>query len=347
MIKQQLERHLITSGYYILPSYIPEFSAFVKIENNLYNIILMVDYKKGVYISTDQYEEVKDSLMHYFTNVDTDIHIMSLVLFEDINKAKTLVEDDVFCWFLDIETKELIIEEDRVVDFYGLKGYLQQFLTDFVEVPDEPDEIHSEEEMSHFFTRQKYFLKSTTKVTAFLVLVNILLFILCQFYGDFIYSKGQIGLTYIMQNEFYRLLTSIFLHVNLDHISSNMILLIFAGSMLERIIDERDYAIVFFVSGIMGNVVSCVYEFVSGISMVSIGASGAIYGIIGSLFCIVVRQKPPVAVSISRMILMIAYCLYSSFVGTNINVAAHIGGLVTGFFLTMLLTNIRMRRQKA
>lgn len=344
MIRQQLERHLRSAEYYSLPSILPEFSAYAKVENSFLNVVFMIEYKNTSYLTSDQYLEMKKTIRNFFNSNYRDVHIMSLVLYEDINRAKAFVKEDPFCWFLSSITKELQIDEDRVEDFYGLKGFLNDFLKDFEEEPDYPDEIHSEEETNSFLKRQLFYLLDAPRVTVVLVLINIMLFILCRYYGDFLYSKGQIGLIYIQKKEYYRLLSAMFLHADLRHLSSNMILLYFMGDMLERIISKSDFIIVFFFSGIVGNVVSCLYENFSGNSMISIGASGAIYGLIGCLFYLVIRKKPELNISISRMLFMLAYCIYSSLVGTNINVVAHLGGLVAGFVIMWLISN---RRQKA
>lgn len=342
MIRPKLERYLRVAGYYSLPSSHPEFSVFVKIENGFLNALQIIYYDKGVYISVDQYQELKEAVKKSFRDKNLEVHIMTLVLHEDCSKAMQLVVDEPFCWFIDTTNNSLYMDESRVEDFYGLKAFLDKFLNEYIYQPDDNDEIHMEEEMTHFLTRSKYYLMDMPKITVCLVAINIILFILCKYFGDFIYSKGQLGLGYILKKEYYRLISAMFLHADLQHISSNMVLLYFMGDMLERILKKSEFLLVFLLSGILGNVISCIYEYAFQISMISIGASGAIYGLIGCLFFMVIRKKPPLEISFSRMLVMIAYCIYSSFAGSNINVAAHLGGLIAGFFIGWFLS---LRRQ--
>ena len=69
----------------------------------------------------------------------------------------------------------------------------------------------------------------------------------------------------------------------------------------------------------------------------SIGASGAVYGIIGAMLYLVVRKTKGMNIQIQRLLVMIAYCVYSSFATAHVDFAAHLGGLVFGFIITALL----------
>lgn len=344
MILEKFEKYLRISGFYSLPSGYAEFPVFVKMEQGFVNALQLVDYEKGLYLSSDHYEEVKEAVHKTFSSRNMEVHIMSLVIGEDFNKARALVKDERFAWFINPATNEFLIEDDRIEDFYGLKGDIRKFLNEFDDEPDPDDEYRSEEEMSHFGNRCKYAFMDAPKITVCLVAINIFVYILCRFYGGFIYEKGQLGLVYIREKEYYRLITSMFLHANLQHISSNMILLYFMGDMLERILKKSEYIFVFLLSGIIGNVVSCIYEYTSQLSFTSIGASGAIYGLIGCLFFRVIRQKPKLEISVPRMLVMVAYCIFSTFTEADINIAAHMGGLVAGFFIAWFIS---LRRQKA
>ena len=109
------------------------------------------------------------------------------------------------------------------------------------------------------------------------------------------------------------------------------------GEMVENKTGSVKYGIIYLVSGIMGNVVSYMYEIISGVRYVSVGASGAVYGIIGALIYLVLRKTDGLNIQIKRLILMVAYCVYSSFATAHVDFAAHLGGLLFGFVITALL----------
>jgi len=147
------------------------------------------------------------------------------------------------------------------------------------------------------------------------------------------YGKGCVGLLYILKGELYRLVTAMFLHGSIDHYFSNMLLLYFLGNMLERKVGVIRFGLLYLLTGVIGNLFSCFHEYVSGVRYLSYGASGAVFGLIGMLFYMVIRRDERIKVSMPSMIFMVIYCIYSSFAGIQVNVAAHLGGLLSGMLL--------------
>lgn len=85
------------------------------------------------------------------------------------------------------------------------------------------------------------------------------------------------------KQEWYRLFTSMFLHISGEHIFNNMITLIFIGAYLERRLGHIRYLILYLVSGLLAGCTSIVYNVVIHSASTSVGASGAIYGLMGAL----------------------------------------------------------------
>ena len=178
--------------------------------------------------------------------------------------------------------------------------------------------------------------------SAVLTAVNIVVFLACQFYGSILYPEGAFSLLYLIRNgEYYRLVTAMFLHADISHLANNMILLYFGGEIVEKTVGRIRYLILFFLSGICGNLFSAVYELSTGSFYESIGASGAVFGLVGGLFYLVLAKKGRAAgMSVQRMVLMIALSLYSGFQSVMVNNAAHLGGLLGGFLLAFLLCHV-------
>ena len=175
--------------------------------------------------------------------------------------------------------------------------------------------------------------------SAVLTAVDIVVFLACQFYGSILYPEGAFSILYLIRNgEYYRLVTAMFLHADISHLANNMILLYFGGEIVEKTVGRIRYLILFFLSGICGNLFSAVYELSTGSFYESIGASGAVFGLVGGLFYLVLAKKGRAAgMSVQRMVLMIALSLYSGFQSVMVNNAAHLGGLLGGFLLAFLL----------
>ncbi len=177
--------------------------------------------------------------------------------------------------------------------------------------------------------------KEKITTTGFIA-INIFLFIISLFGRELLYREGAFSLQYILKGqEWWRLITSMFLHADLDHLLGNMLMLYLAGELVEKYIGKWKFALLYFFSGIAGSLLYAAYEFFTGSYADSIGASGAVFGIVGALLVIVVRHKGRYGdITIGRMAFMICYMGYMGLRASNVNNAAHIGGLLGGILLT-------------
>lgn len=136
--------------------------------------------------------------------------------------------------------------------------------------------------------------------------------------------------------------TSIFLHADINHIFFNMFALFIFGTFLEGMVNDKTYLLIFFLAGIFGSLGYMVTAFDSGIP--AIGASGAIYGIIGAVAAI--RPSAVVYVGFAPMPMAIAAVMYTLiellglFAPSSIAHGAHLFGLIFG-----VAFGLYMRRQ--
>lgn len=139
------------------------------------------------------------------------------------------------------------------------------------------------------------------------------------------------------------LLTSIFLHGSLSHLAFNMFALVLFGLLLEKFVGSKKFLIIFFLSGIAASIASLVYTS-------SLGASGAIYGVMGTLAVIRPRMivwaygvpMPMVAVGIFYLLLDLGGLFFPS----DIANAAHIAGLVVGAIIGLALRKPETKQEK-
>lgn len=187
-----------------------------------------------------------------------------------------------------------------------------------------------------------YFKKLRTLpfVSVVLVAANVIIYLLCWLPGNDLYERGCLSAYDIIANEEYgRIVWSMFLHADTGHLFSNMIILLFMGSMIEKETGHLSFAGIYLVSGLGGNLLSLAGKIARNDWAVSLGASGAIFGLDGLLLALVLFSGRRMEnITPWKVLLMIAMSLYSGLTGGNVDNLAHIGGLLAGFALGVLLS---------
>ena len=173
--------------------------------------------------------------------------------------------------------------------------------------------------------------------------VNLLIFALTEITGDtedvtFMLKCGAAYTPWILDGQWYRLFTSMFLHFGVSHLLNNMVLLLFLGDMLEELTGKWRYLLIYLGGGLAGNIISLLMDCRSGEMAVSAGASGAVFAVIGGIFVILVKQRGRGKdLTLSRLVFVIFLSIYHGFQSSGIDNAAHVGGLLGGIFLTFLV----------
>lgn len=180
--------------------------------------------------------------------------------------------------------------------------------------------------------------------TVGLIAVNIGVFAIFMLLGkseDVLFMKqyGAMYEPYVIEgHEFYRLLTSIFLHFGIEHLLNNMVMLGALGFHLEPEIGKLRFLLIYFLSGLGGNVCSLMVNIWLGENVVSAGASGAVFGLTGALLCAAIRKKGRFGrLNYKRLSLLVLLSLYVGLTTSGVDNAAHIGGLICGFILEAFL----------
>ena len=141
-----------------------------------------------------------------------------------------------------------------------------------------------------------------------------------------------------LSGEWVRLVTSLFLHAGFLHLFFNMWALLVLGKMAERIWYRREYLTLYLISGIAGSL-AALWDLPLG---VTIGASGAIFGLIGGLVAALLFRSVPLKGTgfrqLMSMLAFVAYSVYSSVGSKGVSTASHIGGVLAGFALGAFLT---------
>jgi len=138
--------------------------------------------------------------------------------------------------------------------------------------------------------------------------------------------------------EYYRILTSMFLHFGFEHLMNNMVTLYIMGMYLEPVVGRWKFSVIYVISGLGGGLLSVLAEWFANDYAISAGASGAIFGLTGALFCLTILNRGQISgLTKQNMLVMIGISLYNGFVSEGVDNMAHMGGLIFGFLAALLL----------
>ena len=190
---------------------------------------------------------------------------------------------------------------------------------------------------------------SAPVVTQALIAINVLVFIAETAAGaslggggaaGSVYEKGALfGPLIVHQHEYWRIVTSGFLHDGVLHIAFNMFFLWIMGSQLEPVIGHANFAAVYFASLVAGSFGALLFE----PNVPTVGASGACFGVLGALIVIAYYRHIPIWQSGLGVILLINIVFSLSV--NNISIGGHLGGLVGGFITGYLYVQLAERRR--
>jgi rhomboid protease GluP len=182
-------------------------------------------------------------------------------------------------------------------------------------------------------------------MTVGLIAVNIIIFLIMTFSSggyafDTFLIKGASYWKYVYEDhQYYRLFTCMFLHFNAEHLMNNMITLAFLGTETEKALGHLRYLVIYILSGLGASILSSIYYMHnSGDTIIlSAGASGAIFGILGALIIITLlskkqrRNMKPI-----NLIIIAVLSICNGYTTASIDNFAHIGGFLFGIIITFI-----------
>lgn len=331
-MKEKIGSFLQYMGYFYASTSLPEFSVFFLPEDNCVEVITVVDYQKEIYLSDEIYNGIRDRFIQSFKERGfNNVHMLTLVLCKENFQVEKVFDEDIQCWYINTFNNTLIVPHGHIEDFYGLKRKIEDVLLS----SDKYERFNQLNAEGNIKDVKKKRIHKLPFMNIAIVFINIIVFILCAFTEDVLYNKGAFSIFYIEETrQYYRFLSSVFLHVDVRHLFSNMLVLFFLGNSVEKEIGHWQYVILYFVSALGGNIASAIYEISIGTAIASVGASGAVFGIVGAvLMLLFTRRGKWENITLPRMLIMIAYSLYSGLMAENVNNAAHIGGCIIGLFV--------------
>lgn len=338
-----IEKYLIENHYARIKTPLEEVQVFYTTESSRIKTIIICQLK------TPQVGEKYRSILFnmrslFYSKGYADVEEITLFLTEELDDVKQFRVEDAPYWTVDLLQNRFIIYEDQPNDFYGLRTAVEQMVKERMEMG---EGVHA------LLYKTKRFLKQRGAITLLLILANVLTFIVLECLGStederfMFYHGAAFTPSILLSHEYYRLFTSMFLHFGIQHLFNNMVVLFFLGDVLEKQIGKTSFFLVYLLGGLGGNLLSLFVDVRTSQFAISAGASGAVFAIMGGLvFLLTVNKGKIPNISPRRFGIMVFLSLYQGFTSVGIDNYAHLGGLISGFFMTGLISFIHIKKQK-
>jgi membrane associated rhomboid family serine protease len=183
-------------------------------------------------------------------------------------------------------------------------------------------------------------------IVSTIILIHILLYLvtLIPIFPSRLIFETLAGVNlYIAEGEYWRFITPIFLHSGFAHMLFNSFSLVLFGPALEKMLGKTKFTLLYLAGGTLANVATYL---VNPLSYSHVGSSGAIFALFGFYLAIILFKKHLLSRQNSQIVLTITVIgLVMTFIQPNVNVAAHVFGLISGFLIGSIVyfdTNVKV-----
>ena len=257
--------------------------------------------------------------------------LKTLNILLDLNDNITLKEDKLIDNYK-VDSLKDIRQDDNLAGLFPKLKTLTLKKTDdvenFIKLTNDINE-KSEADNKEY---ERIFKPKRIVITNILVVLNIIMFALTMTIPK-LANMFILNPIAVRNGEVYRLLTSTFMHASILHLVFNMYALSIIGKQVETFLGKSKFLLVYLFSGLTGSLLSCAIT-----NSYSLGASGAIFGLMGSLLYFGYHYRLYLgSVLLGQIFPVIVINLVIGYITPSIDNAAHIGGLVGGLFLSMAL----------
>jgi len=205
--------------------------------------------------------------------------------------------------------------------------------------------VRAPNELTEQFTQALATFTPRLMVTPAIIALNSLVFVLMVSSGiDYLAPDAEAVLKWganfgpqTMNGEWWRLLTSMFLHFGVVHLAMNMWILWDFGRLVERLVGNTGFAILYLISGLAGSVASLAWN----PTVISAGASGAVFGVGGALLGLTAFRRDTIPTAVlnhlrNSLFVFLAYNVWYGMKAKGIDHAAHLGGIFAGFLCGLI-----------
>lgn len=336
MIVDQIKEHLDSKGFHNVKVNVNGiYIHYKEIQQQTY-IVTLINSPTGNEFTSDQYGHIRNQIYTKFMNEDSKSkRLLCIICTNNVDNIRSLFQEDKDQWLIDTLNNKLILYENQSGQFLNLRNEIEDILLNNRSIAFDKEEQESLYDENEFRKPKRY--KYVTKCNTILILINTLIFLFVDYYTarhntNVITDVGSLYWPAIIYNhEYYRIITYMFLHSGFQHIINNMLVLFFIGDKLEKEVGTIKYVIIYFATGIVAGITSVSYNMLTNSDVSSIGASGAIFGVVGAMaYIVLVNRGRLESISSRQMFFLVFFSLYGGLTSQRVDNAAHIGGLISG-----------------
>ena len=262
------------------------------------------------------------------------LKIKVLNIYTDVEDEKLLSDNDVFV------TKEADINNPKLTSIFPNIVEKTERKEDGIEYFIKVTDSINKKNEKRSKMAEKIFSYKMPSITYIIMGICVFLFIMMYIFGNGSESTSTLikfGANYDLltkSGEYYRLFTCMFLHIGIWHLLCNMYSLYIIGKEIENLYGKSKYLVIYVLSGLCGSILSIAFSH----NTISAGASGAIFGLLGALLYFGYYYRTYLGATIrSSIIPVIILNLIIGMLTPGISNSAHIGGLVGGILVSMMV----------
>lgn len=288
-------------------------------------VVVTLDETAGDRVGTEQFYHISGQIREYLMGRGCAHCVFLYLLISDDDSSAGRIFKNYECfWRISPKERRLMVFEREEAAFTVLRRPLEELLV---------------QRESYEKTERKWLPWCNIAI----ILINVAVFLYTDFFAVFgggeVLEAGALGWYAVLEEgQWYRMFSSMFLHLGGEHLFNNMLVLAYIGSVVELELGSFRYGILYIVSGLLAGGTSMVYNMMQNTYTVSVGASGAIFGTIGAiLYLVLFYKRKRIRYSMRQMAFLAFFSLYGGLASQGVDNAAHFGGFIAGFLCAGLL----------
>lgn len=307
-------KNIGSNGYLIVPTLKGSFSYenyFHYIEENAKYVLKKLNLNKIFLVKiliSDVFLENDISFLDYSLNLD--------------NKIINIV------WGVDLKNENLIVKSNQPTKFLDLEKYIKNSFSNNV----------IKENKNYIISKNTY---ATYSLIFIITFVHIIISMSPIFDKNYIIYRYGISPNLFESKEYYRLITFLFLHSGLTHLTSNLLSLYIFGTRIEKYLGKAAFLLIFILGGLSSGIFSILFT-----KTYSVGASGAIFALESATLYFSIKEKIKLdGLDYYTIAIFSIIGILASFSKANIDNAGHIGGFLMGIIVCFIYYNIYYKKQ--